>query len=309
VSNTEFTYGAGLVRSLEAKMLTAEKILRMVDADTYESAFSVLNESGYARLLDKLENSFNFEELLQKEYDELKTLTNWVAPDSEIIKAIWLKHDFNNFKTIIKNKTGGVEEEKESGIPKQFRSIAEKILKQGEEDLQIIDLAWDKSYLLLLKKTADQAKVPLFTKYVSSKIDISNLKILIRTKEANLDRKYLSQMCQGGTIDEKKLAGYLTFSFEEISQKLKYTDYANEIREGINYYTKTKSFHSLERLFSGHLLKLVKDAKHITFGIEPILGFILAKEHEIKILRMIFTSKIKGISSQDIKERIALYYV
>jgi vacuolar-type H+-ATPase subunit C/Vma6 len=240
-------------------MLSAERITRMVDAPDFESAFSVLNESGYVRLLDRLSSPFNYEELLKMELAELRKLTDWAAPDSEVLRAIWLKYDLQK-------------------------------LEGGE-----------KKYFEILRKTAERAGVPLFGEYVKSKIDTANIKILFRARDAGMSREDVKNaVIPGGAIDESRFVEYFGLSPEEIAQKLRYTDYSEAL---------SGSPHVLERLLSGHSLRIIKEAKHVTFGIEPVLGFVLAKEHEIKILRMIFTSKLSGIAPEVLRERIALYYV
>ncbi len=41
-------------------------------------------------------------------------------------------------------------------------------------------------------------------------------------------------------------------------------------------------------------IEYIKDAKYISFGIEPAAACLIAKDSEIKNLRMIFTGKITG---------------
>jgi V/A-type H+-transporting ATPase subunit C len=53
----------------------------------------------------------------------------------------------------------------------------------------------------------------------------------------------------------------------------------------------------------------MKNAKYISFGIEPIAGFIFAKETELRNLRIIITSKLAKLGQQTIKERLRETYV
>jgi V/A-type H+-transporting ATPase subunit C len=56
-------------------------------------------------------------------------------------------------------------------------------------------------------------------------------------------------------------------------------------------------------------MKLIRDAKYVTFGPEPILAYIYAKESEIKNLRIIMVGKINNIPSEVIRERLREVYV
>jgi V/A-type H+-transporting ATPase subunit C len=44
----------------------------------------------------------------------------------------------------------------------------------------------------------------------------------------------------------------------------------------------------------------------VTLGIEPLLGYILAKEREVKQIRLILLGKLKGV---DIEKRMSDPYV
>lgn len=56
-------------------------------------------------------------------------------------------------------------------------------------------------------------------------------------------------------------------------------------------------------------MNLNKSSKYITFGPEPIFSYIVAKETEIKNLRIIMVSKTNGISPEAIRERVRDLYV
>lgn len=54
----------------------------------------------------------------------------------------------------------------------------------------------------------------------------------------------------------------------------------------------------------------LKKAKLISFGPEPIIAYIFAKENEIKAVRIILTGKKNGVDPDIIKERLReRYYV
>jgi V/A-type H+-transporting ATPase subunit C len=44
------------------------------------------------------------------------------------------------------------------------------------------------------------------------------------------------------------------------------------------------------------LMERLKAAKMVVFGIEPLVGYILAKEHEVKLIRLILIGKLKGVN-------------
>ena len=48
----------------------------------------------------------------------------------------------------------------------------------------------------------------------------------------------------------------------------------------------------------------MKESKYISFGIEPLIGYLAAKESEIMTVRIIMAGKLAGIPAELIKERL-----
>ena len=53
----------------------------------------------------------------------------------------------------------------------------------------------------------------------------------------------------------------------------------------------------------------MKKAKTIPFGIEPIIGYIYAKENEIKLIRIIMVGQMNNVPKEVIRERLRDSYV
>jgi len=96
---------------------------------------------------------------------------------------------------------------------------------------------------------------------------------------------------------------------EMLIEKLAVSDYHKVIEEGISSYIKTKRLTRFEKLSDDFVFEIAKRGKYIAFGIEPIIGYIMAKENEIKAIRMIMVGKINEISNDVIKERLRDVYV
>ena len=56
-------------------------------------------------------------------------------------------------------------------------------------------------------------------------------------------------------------------------------------------------------------MTIMKEAKFIPFGGEPLLAYIYAKETEIKVVRIIMVGKLNNISPEVIRERLRDIYV
>ena len=65
----------------------------------------------------------------------------------------------------------------------------------------------------------------------------------------------------------------------------------------------------LEKAIDDHFMDFAKNAKSMTYGPEVLLGFLIAKEQEIKNLRIIFISKLNSLPKDFTRERLRETYV
>ena len=80
-------------------------------------------------------------------------------------------------------------------------------------------------------------------------------------------------------------------------------------KNGVEDYTKSGSAGVLEKLVDNYIMNMMKEAKMIPFGGEPLLAYIYAKETEIKVVRIIMVGKLNNIAEEVIRERLRDIYV
>jgi V/A-type H+-transporting ATPase subunit C len=68
-------------------------------------------------------------------------------------------------------------------------------------------------------------------------------------------------------------------------------------------------FTALERLLDNALMEYAKGAKYISFGIEPLAAYLIAKEGEMRTVRIAMTGLIQGLSREMMAERLRETYV
>jgi len=112
MNQTKYAYTVGRIRAKEVKLLDENKVTRMVDATSFESAFEILAESDYVEHFGKISGSKDFEKALELEWNNVKKLIKTLAPDFEkdSSKTIFLKNylkaktDLEKIKTAILEK-------------------------------------------------------------------------------------------------------------------------------------------------------------------------------------------------------------
>ena len=321
------------IRVYETKLLDKSKLDRMIDANTADEALKVLQETEYGCFMGSIKSADDYEIILGDELKRLFNVVYEISPVKSLVDLMSIKYDYHNIKVILKGRfikqdlsylimpVGSLDSSKlkeliENGdlseFPQIMREGIDEVISSFENtnDPQMIDIILDEYMFKSLIHIKNEINDIFTDKYVAALIDSTNLKTLLRVKKQNKDREFLKAVIiEGGSIDSDKFLGMLNDEIQNISIKLATSNYAEFIKNGLEYYAKTSSVSLLEKLVDNFIMDIMKDAKIIPFGAAPILAYIYAKETEIKIIRIIMVGKINNISGELVRERLRDIYV
>ena len=71
----------------------------------------------------------------------------------------------------------------------------------------------------------------------------------------------------------------------------------------------TDSLTFVEKQCDDFYLDIVKSAKNVLYGPEPLGAYIVAREYEVRNLRIVVAGKLSGLRAETIKERLRSSYV
>lgn len=152
--------------------------------------------------------------------------------------------------------------------------------------------------------------------YLMHVIDMHNIKTFLRLyilKEPAEQLKNL--LAREGFIKKDvflKLYGQGLSSFlnslEYVHRHNQIIDYAYFLREPIQKLQQENSFVALEKATNDFLIRVLKLAKYLSFGPEPVLAYYFAKVNEINLIRMIILAKLNNVSNDLVKERLNSVY-
>lgn len=321
------------IRVKETRLLDGPKLERMIDADTPFNSLKVLQETEYASLLNRITRPEEYDRLLREELKETYDSLYSMVPASEPVDFMALKYDYHNLKVLLKGRLsdrdlselllpiGTVKSEaiKEALENEDYRVLNDymgKAIVVALEDFeesrepQNIDIILDKYYFENLLYISEKINEEYLKRYINILIDLTNIKILLRIKALDKGREFLSRnLIEGGSLKMDKLNILFGESLENIHNRIASTDYVSIIREGIEYYINNHSLALLEKNIDNFIMNFMKRAKTIPFGVEPIIGYIYAKENEIKLLRIIMVGQLNNVPPEVIRERLRDSYV
>jgi len=104
----------------------------------------------------------------------------------------------------------------------------------------------------------------------------------------------------------RKLA-HFKIEFEKIRTQLRRGETPKPSIE-FNFLDLSQPLHLIEKAMDDYIIDKFRKAKYVNSGVEPLVGFYLAKKAEIKALRFILICKQNYVGTQQIKERLRVTY-
>ena len=154
-----------------------------------------------------------------------------------------------------------------------------------------------------MAEAAQKSKNDYVIGYVERLADVTNIKTFIRIKRRGKNFKIFEDAyVSGGSLDLETFAeAYESDNPEAVLTGRGYDQVCKDFM--------TESFTKFEKNCDDFIMSYVKDARYKSLTPEPIVGYIIGKETEIKCVRIIMTCKLNNIDTETIKERVRESYV
>jgi V/A-type H+-transporting ATPase subunit C len=180
----------------------------------------------------------------------------------------------------------------------------------GKKDIGYLDIVLDGAKYLHAKEIADKSHNDFAKKLVSTSIDLNNIKLLFRARRLKKSSDFLEPiLLEGGFINTKIFLECMETSPQEVEQQFKNSDYQYVVKDSLKKTKDDTSMWQLEKLSDDFIINIIKETRFYFSGVEPLMAYLIAKENEIKNVRMILISKINGIAPSNIRERLRISYV
>ena len=254
------------------------------------------------------------EYIKRKDIEDIKTIlrgkfTN--ANEKQILSSIsaagTLSYDF--LVSLLKKES--IEEIlRENGIV-DFASL-KGALKDFDEKKNLVSIenVFDKYYynrMIQFSGTLPREGA-LFKDFLLKEAEVLNLLTLSRLKKAQLKKEIIKDFIIE-TGDKAKDAKIMTLAslgnLDEISKALGKSEYKDLFAKGIDEFKKTNSLIALETELYKHLLKKLTLFMHQNpLSIDVILGYMFAKDIEVRNLKVIVKGKQLGLSEGFIESQL-----
>ncbi len=327
--DTDYLFISGRIRALEGKLLTRDRMERMLEAQTPMDAAKVLVECGYSELEEVTPTGIDrmLTEQRQRAFHDLYH----DAPDSNIVDVFRIKYDYHNAKVLLKAEALGIEADrlltdaglvpaeklKEAVRASEFMGIPGKLapaIVEAREvlgstrDPQLSDFVLDRAYFQDMFDMAKKSESAFLAGYVRINIDAVNLKSLVRTLRMGKDTDFLrTVLFPGGGIDVNRIVNMLGAG-TQITDLYATSDLKDAAEAGMAA-AQGGALTRFEKLCDDAIMAYVRNAKYVAFGEAPVVAYLVAKETELVAARIILTGRMAGLSADIIRERLRESYV
>jgi V/A-type H+/Na+-transporting ATPase subunit C len=222
----------------------------------------------------------------------------------------------DELKLYIKKET--VEEALES-MHFIHRSEIKRLLEYYHKDKNLIRIEnrLDKAYYMTLfamaKKMPKHGKI--FQQYLMMNAQVVNILTLIRVKKLGLQSSIIKKsLIDYGTADHTTYYGSISYlntlinmDFDEMLKNLLQTPFGKYIDNGVEYYKKNGSIMKIEVGLQKALLDLTLKLQHANpVTLDVILGYMFAKEIEIRNLSVIIKGKSLNVEEDFIQDQLII---
>lgn len=327
--DTEYLFLSATLRAREARMLTRERMERMLDAPSFAECARTLEDAGFGDMsgfsAGQIEAELSGHR--RRVFEEIRGMT----PEPAVVDVFRLKYDYHNAKTLIKAQGAGIDgasilsdsgrvdpaalagqfhSEEYSDVPAAVvNAVTEArgvLARTGNP--QLADIVLDKAQYAELLNIAAQMGSDFLAGYIRLMIDSANLRAAVRTLRIGRDTDFLkSSLITGGNVDADRI-----ISCAASSEGLAPLYIASPLeRAGLKSAEVISGgpLTEFERMCDDAVTRYLSGAKLQSFGEGPVIAHLAAVEAEITAARMILIGRLSGIEPDIIRERLRESYV
>lgn len=326
-----YVFATAMIRSMEKRLISAEKFNALIDSGTIEDICRAIQDAGYGSDADPVTLE-SYQRLMSEQEHHIFDDTLKSCGDFRLLDIPAFQNDYHNMKVLLKAEALGVDRSDilmESGtlsaekmvelvrdrnraeltenMYKALMEASEALARTG--DPQQVDIICDRYWYADMLNTAEQCRNDYAINYVKLRIDLANLKTYARVRRMGEGWPYLSTMfVDGGTVTASTYQKAYAEDYETFATHFKGTNLYKAARDGFESMAKSGAFTEFEKYLDNAVVEYIKEGRYVSYGIEVVFSFLIAKYNEMTNIRILMASKLAGSSPEMIKERMRATY-
>lgn len=319
----QYIYAVARVRALEGALFSSAEIDRLMACETCEKCLQFLDEKGWG----DAGSGLDAEAVLAGEEKKLWETVRELAVSPEVFDVLACPKLFHNLKAVVREVCGGKSKEPvyyedartsggemaEAVRKKEFDRLPASMRKAAEEayeallhtgDAQLCDVIIDRAALEAIERAGREAKEEVIREYAGFLVAAADIKIAVRAAQMEKSADFMIRaMAECGGLNVSRLARAALGGADAVREYLQGTAYA----EGADALS--RSFSAFERWCDNRILQIIRPQKYRVFGVGPVIAYVIARQNEIRTVRLILAGKKHGLPDALIRERLREMYV
>lgn len=323
MSKTQYTYAVARIRALEVSLFSAPTIEQLIACKDLESCLRFLQDKGWGGN----DVPMDADAILTREREKIWETIGEMHVDMDVFNVLSYTNWFHNLKAAVKEvctgKSGAnifyegtpipkeemlriIRERDYKALPDHMQAAAEEavetLLHSG--DGQLCDVIIDRATLEAIKEAGRQSQDDIIRDYAESTVAVANIKIAVRSSKTAKSLDFMKRaMAPCDSLNVDGLARAALAGMDSIIDYLSVNGYL----EGALALKESPS--AFERWCDNRIIQTIKPQKTNPFSVGPLVAYVIARENEIKTVRIILTCKQNGLSDDSIRERVREMYV
>lgn len=323
MADTDYTYAVARIRAKEVSLLNQAAIDQLLACSTEEQCLQMLVEKGWG----DADTPMNAESILAREREKTWELMRELLDDMSVFDVLTYADQYHNLKAAIKEVATSeknrniffndcaidgkemmeiVQNKDFSRLPEHMAGVAkeayETFLHTG--DGQLCDIMIDKATLEAIHEAGKKSKDEIIRQYAESTVAVADIKIAVRSQKTAKSMDFMKKaMAECDSLDINALAHAAVSGMDAICEYMTSTGYA----QGAEALSESPS--AFERWCDNQIIETIRPQLYNSFSIGPLVAFTIARENEIKTVRIILTGKQNELPEDSIRERTREMYV
>ena len=319
----KYTYAVARIRALEVSLFSNAVIDQLIACQSYEQCLQFLAERGWG----DTDTSADGEKMLKREEEKIWQTVRELSIDKKKFEVLSYQKLFHNLKAAVKaacvkevprdifyedTEVSGQEmldiiREKDfgrlpAGMSQAAQQACDALLHAG--DGQLCDIIIDRAALDAIYKAGMESEDEIIRDYARSVVAVADIKIAVRAQKTAKSIEFMKQaMVECGSISVDQLAKAALSGPEAIRDYLLGTEYVGGAE------ALSESMSAFERWCDNRIIQTISPQKYKAFTIGPVVAYVLARQNEIKTVRIVLSGKRSELPEGAIRERVREMYV
>jgi len=322
MAENQYLYAVARIRSKELGLLSKSDIEQLMSCKSEKECMNFLADKGWGKT-----DHDTAEQMLAAEREKTWDLIGELVDDISVFNTFLYNNDFHNLKAAIKQIytdsrsdniyishgtvdpaviLEAVKERNFGRLPEFMREAAQEAYEvmMHTGDSQLCDLIIDRAALDTILIKSRESGNEVIALYGELKVAAADINIAIRSIKTGRDRAFMERaIAECDSLNKKELIDSAMEGIEAVYEYLSRTKYA----EAVDAIKESAS--AFERWCDNLIIRNISPQKYNPFTLSPLAAYILARENEIKTVRIILSGKRNEIHDSSIRERLRDMYV